>query len=181
METRANYIVTGLFTLAVIAGGFGFVYWFSRAGDGGERAIYRVVFDGAVSGLRTGGWVLFNGMKVGEVAGLELNPANPRQVVATINVDRTVPMRTDTRVGLDFQGLTGIASISVKGGAADAPPLTAQNGQPPTLVADAAATQDVTATIREVAASAGALVRRVDDMLVENREALKTTLGNLQA
>ena len=48
METRANYVVIGLFTLAVIAGGFGFVYWFSRAGDGGERAVYRVVFDGAV-------------------------------------------------------------------------------------------------------------------------------------
>ena len=47
METRANYVVIGLFTLAVIAGGFGFVYWFSRAGDGTERAIYRVVFDGS--------------------------------------------------------------------------------------------------------------------------------------
>jgi phospholipid/cholesterol/gamma-HCH transport system substrate-binding protein len=55
METRANYVVVGLFTLAVMAGGFGFVYWFSRTADGGERAIYRAVFDGAVSGLRTGG------------------------------------------------------------------------------------------------------------------------------
>src|SRR3954447_21459486 len=136
METRANYVVIGLFTLAVIAGAFGFVYWFSRAGDGGERATYRVVFDGAVSGLRTGGWVLFNGIKVGEVSDLRLNPQNPRQVVATVNVDRAVPVRADTRVGLDFQGLTGIASISVKGGAADAPALTADNGAVPTLTAE---------------------------------------------
>jgi phospholipid/cholesterol/gamma-HCH transport system substrate-binding protein len=181
METRANYVVIGLFTLAVIAGGFGFVYWFSRAGDGGERATYRVVFDGAVSGLRTGGWVLFNGIKVGEVSDLRLNPQNPRQVVATINVDKAVPVRTDTRVGLDFQGLTGIASISVKGGAPDAPALTGENGRPATLIADPTATQDVTATIREVAANAGALVRRVDDILVENRDSLKTTLGNLES
>jgi phospholipid/cholesterol/gamma-HCH transport system substrate-binding protein len=181
METRANYVVVGLFTLAVIVGGFGFVYWFSRAGDGGERATYRVVFDGAVSGLRTGGWVLFNGIKVGEVSDLRLNPQNPRQVVATINIDKAVPVRTDTRVGLDFQGLTGIASISVKGGAADAPALKGEKGQPPTLIADPIATQDVTATIRDVAANAGALVRRVDDILVENRDALKTTLGNLES
>ena len=181
METRANYVVTGLFTLAVIAGAFGFVYWFSRAGDGGERATYRVVFDGAVSGLRTGGWVLFNGIKVGEVSDLKLNPQNPRQVVATIMVDKSVPVRTDTRVGLDFQGLTGIASISVKGGSPDAPPLAGENGQPATLTADPAATQDVTATIRDVAANAGALVRRVDDILVENRDTLKTTLGNLES
>src|SRR6266849_3692520 len=130
METRANYVVTGLFTLAVIAAGFGFVYWFSRTGDGGERTAYRVVFDGAVSGLRTGGWVLFNGIKVGEVSDLRLSPQNPRQVMATVMVDKAVPIRTDTRVGLDFQGLTGIASISIKGGAPDAAPLTGENGQP---------------------------------------------------
>src|SRR6266540_4975228 len=100
METRANYVVIGLFTLAVIAGAFGFVYWFSRTGDGGERAAYRVVFDGAVSGLRTGGSVLFNGIKVGEVTDLRLNPQDPRQVVATIAVESSVPVRSDTRVGL---------------------------------------------------------------------------------
>jgi phospholipid/cholesterol/gamma-HCH transport system substrate-binding protein len=180
METRANYVVIGLFTLAVIAGAFGFVYWFSRTGDGGERATYRVVFDGAVSGLRTGGWVLFNGIKVGEVSDLRLNPENPRQVVATIVVDKSVPVRTDTRVGLDFQGLTGIASISVKGGAPDAPALTAENGVP-TLMAEPAATQDVTTTIRDVASNAGALVRRVDELLADNRDSLKTTLGNLES
>jgi len=181
METRANYVVTGLFTLAVIAAGFGFVYWFSRSGEGGERAVYRVVFDGAVSGLRTGGWVLFNGIKVGEVSDLKLNPGNPRQVLATIIVDKAVPIRADTRVGLDFQGLTGIASISIKGGAPDAAPLAAENGGPPLLVADPAATQDVTATIREVAFNAGALVHRVDEILSENQNGLKTTLSNLEA
>ena len=73
METRANYALIGLFMLAVTAGAFVFVYWFSRAGEGGDRAIYRVVFDGAVSGLRTGGAVFFNGIKVGEVSDLKLN------------------------------------------------------------------------------------------------------------
>ena len=173
-------MVIGLFTLAMIAGGFGFVYWFSRAGDGGERAVYRVVFDGAVSGLRQGGWVLFNGIKVGEVSDLKLNPDNPRQVVATIAVDKGVPMRADTRVGLDFQGLTGIASISVKGGSPDAPALVSEKGQPATLIADASATQDVTTTIRDVAASTGALVRRLDEVLADNRDTLKSTLSNLE-
>jgi phospholipid/cholesterol/gamma-HCH transport system substrate-binding protein len=181
METRANYVVIGLFTLAVIAGGFGFVYWFSRAGDGSEKATYRIVFDGAVSGLRVGGWVLFNGIKVGEVSDLRLNPANPRQVVVAVTVDKAVPIRADTRVGLDFAGLTGTASIAIRGGSPDAPALAGENGQPPTLMADAAAAQDVTATVRDVAASASALVRRVDDMLSENRDTLKTTLGNLEA
>jgi hypothetical protein len=50
MDTRANYIVTGAFTLAVIVGVFGFIFWFHNSGGGGERASYRVVFAGSVSG-----------------------------------------------------------------------------------------------------------------------------------
>ena len=104
METRANYALIGLFMLAVTAGAFGFVYWFSRAGEGGDRAIYRVVFDGAVSGLRTGGAVFFNGIKVGEVSDLKLNSQNPRQVLASIAVDKSVPIRADARVWSRFPG-----------------------------------------------------------------------------
>ena len=181
METRANYALIGLFMLAVTAGAFVFVYWFSRAGEGGDRAIYRVVFDGAVSGLRTGGAVFFNGIKVGEVSDLKLNSQNPRQVLASIAVDKSVPIRADARVGLDFQGLTGIASISIKGVSSDAPPLTVENGQLPTLIADPAATQDVTATIREVAVNASALVRRLDEDISENKESLRTTLTNIES
>src|SRR5450755_1133233 len=115
METKANYTLIGLFTLAVVVGLFAFVYWFQNIGGTGERAFYRVQFDGSVSGLRTGASVLFNGIKVGEVTDLKLNPQDPRQVAALIAVDKNAPVRTDTKVGLDFQGLTGIASISLKG------------------------------------------------------------------
>jgi phospholipid/cholesterol/gamma-HCH transport system substrate-binding protein len=181
METRANYALIGLFMLAVTAGAFVFVYWFSRAGEGGDRANYRIVFDGAVSGLRTGGAVLFNGIKVGEVSDLKLNPQNPRQVLATIAVDKSVPIRGDAKVGLDFQGLTGIASISIKGVSSDAPSLTVEIGQLPTLIADPAATRDVSATIREVAVNASALVRRLDEDISENRESLRSTLTNIES
>ena len=77
METKANYTLIGLFTLAVIVGAFGFVYWFQSIGGGGARSYYRVVFDGSVSGLTTGVPVLFNGIRVGEVTGLALDPQHP--------------------------------------------------------------------------------------------------------
>ena len=108
-------------------------------------------------------------------------PQNPRQVLASIAVDKSVPIRADAKVGLDFQGLTGIASISIKGVSSDSPPLTVENGQLPTLIADPAATQDVTATIREVAVNASALVRRLDEDISENKESLRTTLTNIES
>jgi phospholipid/cholesterol/gamma-HCH transport system substrate-binding protein len=170
METRANYVLIGLFTLAVIAGAFGFVLWFSTAGGAGERTNYRIVFDGSVSGLNAGASVLFNGIRVGEVTGLALDPASPRAVVAMVSVDKAVAVRTDTSVSLEYQGVTGLASIALRGGSVDAPPPP---GTPPTLKVDAAGAQDVTQAAREA-------MRRIDALVADNEVVLKTSLRNIE-
>ena len=172
METRANYVLIGVFTLAVIAGVFGFIYWFQSIGGSGERTFYRVVFDGSVSGLRTGGSVLFNGIKVGEVTGLKLNPDKPQQVTATLSVDKSVAVRKDTEVGLEFQGLTGIASVALKGGSANSPVIAGDLKNPPILTAPPGATQDVTTAARDT-------LKRLDDFLVNNQQAFHDALVNI--
>ena len=172
METKANYVVIGLFTLAVVVGVFGFVYWFQNIGGTGERAYYRVVFDGSVSGLRTGGSVLFNGIRVGEVTDLRLNPEKPQQVIATISIDKSVAIRPDTEISMEFQGLTGIASLALKGGSSTAPALVGSKDNPPVLVAPPGATADVTQTARDV-------LRKLDDFLSENQKSFHDAVGNI--
>jgi phospholipid/cholesterol/gamma-HCH transport system substrate-binding protein len=171
METRANYALIGLFTLAVIVGAFGFIYWFNTIGGAGERAAYRIVFDGSVSGLRTGASVLFNGIRVGEVTELKLDPAQPRAVVAMVSLEKSVSVRSDTAVSLDYQGVTGTASIALRGGS-DSSPLAP--GNPPTLKVDAAGAQDVTAAAREA-------MRRIDQLVADNEAVLKGALKNIEA
>jgi phospholipid/cholesterol/gamma-HCH transport system substrate-binding protein len=175
METRANYLLIGVFTLAVVVGVFGFVYWFQNIGGSGERLFYRVVFDGSVSGLRTGASVLFNGIKVGEVTGLKLDPQLPNQVAANISIDKNVAIRKDTAIGLEFQGLTGIAALSLKGGSTATPPIPGARSaadDPPVLVAPPSATQDVTTAARDT-------LKRLDDFIVANQQAFHETLENL--
>ena len=173
METRANYIVTGLFALAVIVGAFGFIYWFQNSGGGGERTIYRVVFAGSVSGLRTGAPVLFDGVRVGEVTALALDAHDPRKVEASIAVDRAVPVRADTKVTLDFQGLTGLAEVSLAGGSADAALIAAGDGGLPTIYADPNAGADVTQAARNV-------MSRIDSLVADNETAMRTSLRNIE-
>jgi phospholipid/cholesterol/gamma-HCH transport system substrate-binding protein len=173
METRANYLVTGAFALGVVVGVFGFIYWFQNSGGGSERSSYRVVFASSVSGLRTGASVLFNGIRVGEVSGLALDARDPRKVVATISVERAVPVRGDTRVALTFRGLTGITEIALTGGAADAPLVAADGGGPPTLYADQSAGADVTQAARDV-------LSRIDGLVAENESALRSSLHNVE-
>jgi phospholipid/cholesterol/gamma-HCH transport system substrate-binding protein len=170
METRANYVLVGLFTLAVILGGFGFVYWFNAIGGSADRATYRIVFEGSVSGLRTGASVLFNGIRVGEVTELKLDPARPRDVVAMVSVEKAIAVRADTSVSLEFQGVTGTASIALRGGSQDAP---APPGTPPTLKVDTAGAQDVTQAAREA-------MRRIDALVSDNEAVLKGALKNIE-
>ena len=177
METRANYVLIGAFTLAVIVGVFGFIYWFQNIGGTGERAFYRVVFDGSVSGLRTGASVLFNGIRVGEVTGLALDPKRPKQVIARISVDKGVAIRADTEIGLEFQGLTGISALSLKGGDPSKPPLVGaanikEDG--PLLTAPPGATQDVTQAARDA-------LRKVQEFIEDNQKVFKSALANVDA
>ena len=116
METRAPFVIVGAFVLAAIVAVFGFVYWLQNTGGLGPRASYRVQFEGSVPGLLVGAAVLFNGIRVGEVTELGLAPGNPRGVNATISVASTTPVRADTKVGLEFQGLTGVPVIALEGG-----------------------------------------------------------------
>jgi len=175
METRANFVLIGVFTLAIVLGVFGFVYWFQNIGGTGERAFYRVVFDGSVSGLRTGASVLFNGIRVGEVTQLRLDPEHPKQVVASISINKTVAVRKDTEIGLEFQGLTGIAALALKGGDPAAPQLVGGkdgNDNLPVLIAPPGATQDVTQAARDT-------LRRLDDFIAENQKVFNSALSNI--
>ncbi|MGZ3412020.1 MAG: MlaD family protein [Xanthobacteraceae bacterium] len=173
METKANYVLIGFFTLGVLAAAFSFVHWFRSIGRATVSASYHVVFQGPVGGLRTGASVLFNGMRVGEVSDLQLNREDPKQVIATVKVDANTPVRSDTVVGLDFQGLTGIANVGLRGGDPTAGPLPEGPDGMPTLLADISATQDITASVREV-------LRKVDSFVSENSGSLHASVKNLE-
>jgi phospholipid/cholesterol/gamma-HCH transport system substrate-binding protein len=172
METRARYALIGLFMLAVILASFGFVYWLENKGGFAQRSNYNVRFEGSVSGLIVGSAVLFNGLRVGEVTGLTLDPAQPNQVVATIAVERGTPVRGDTHVGIEQQGLTGGAAVTLRGGSATAPVPEGEGGAPPLLLAQPGAGQDWTQSARDA-------FQRVDNILAENSEALHSAIGNI--
>lgn len=167
MEIRAPYVVVGAFVLSAIVAVFGFVYWLDNVGGIGKRESYQLVFTDPVPGLLVGAGVLFNGIRVGEVTALELVPERPREVHATIAVAERTPVHSDTRVGVDFQGLTGVPVIALEGGDDPAaPPARAP------LVAEKGAGRSLTQAARDA-------LRRVDAVLSENSAPLHSTIENL--
>ena len=136
---RASNLMIGTLTLVLIAGSFGAMFGYQKLAGIKQRTPFRVVFEGSASGLRKGGSVNFAGIRVGEVVSLKLD--NPRRVVALAMIDSNTPVRKDTQVGLEFQGLTGIAAISFTGGSVDAPPVPLGEDGIPVLTADPNALQ----------------------------------------
>jgi phospholipid/cholesterol/gamma-HCH transport system substrate-binding protein len=181
METRANYALIGVFTLAVIAAAFGFVYWFSGGDRGQEKQTIRVVFSGSVSGISKGSLVLFNGLNVGAVTEINLLPDDPRRVFAIIQVEQSTPIRADTRARLESQGLTGVAQIALTGGEPNAPPLVAGPGQPmPTIFADRSDFQDLLESARNIARRADSVLELVGRVVQDNEGSITRTVQNVE-
>jgi phospholipid/cholesterol/gamma-HCH transport system substrate-binding protein len=172
METRARFLLVGLFLCIVLAGGFVFVYWLNTTGGLGKRAIYRVRFERSVSGLRPGSAVLFNGVNVGAVSAVKLSEADPRFVLVTLDVDRSTPVRADSGVAILVQGFMGSPAVALYGGSSVAPPLASESGEPPLLIAPASAGMDLTQTAVQALA-------RLDKILADNESSVHSAIANI--
>ncbi|MBZ0217818.1 MAG: ABC-type transport auxiliary lipoprotein family protein [Fimbriimonadaceae bacterium] len=172
METRARYILVGLFTAAVIGATFVFIYWMENTTTLRDRTVYQIRFEHPVSGLLVGASVAFNGIRVGEITDLRLNPKRPNEFSAIIAVDSTTPVRADTLAEIDYQGVTGVATILLIGGSAMAPMTTASDGQVPQIAAKPMAGRNWSLLASDV-------LGRVENILAENSKPLNSTLESL--
>jgi phospholipid/cholesterol/gamma-HCH transport system substrate-binding protein len=115
METKANYVLIGLFTLAAIAAGLGFFLWLAKVQIDRTYTQYDVVFD-QVSGLGQASAVTFNGVSVGKVLTIALDHADPSKVRVRIEVSASTPVREGTQATLASQGVTGVSYVGLTGG-----------------------------------------------------------------
>src|SRR5208282_6327822 len=171
METRANFILIGAFTLGAVVAAFLFVMWIVGYGATGTHRRFQVIFNGSVSGLSAGATVLFNGLKVGEVTKLGFLEGNPSQVVADIDVTNpSAPINADTKAQLETQGLTGSAIVALIGGEKGGE-LT---GNPPVIPSLP------TATLADLQTKAGYVLDLANKLLVDNAQPIHQTIENVQ-
>jgi phospholipid/cholesterol/gamma-HCH transport system substrate-binding protein len=165
---RASNLVIGTATLAVIAVAFGGVLGVQKWRTAQSRSQLRVVFEGgSASGLRRGGPVNFDGVPAGQILSIKLD--NPRKVVVLVMLDNTAPIRKDTAAGIEFQGLTGVAAVSLIGGAPSAPPVPLDTDGIPVLIADLSDAETIVDTLHSV-----------DRTIVSNAPAIKEGLRTFE-
>ena len=174
METRANYVLIGAFTLLTAIGLLMFGLWAAKFSSERSWQQYQIVFDEAVTGLSVGSPVQFNGILVGSIQQLSLDPNDPRRVIAIIRADARAPVKTDTRARMAITSVTGPSVIQLTGGTPGAPLLLdVDKRNPPVILTSPSALQNIADT-------ANRLVERLDVVLSDaNVDHISATLENL--
>lgn len=159
METRANHLLIGAVTLALLFGAFGFALWLAGIGNQPNFDRYVIFFDSAVDGLGEGSDVRYNGIKVGSVGKITLDKENPSRVKVEIDVANDTPIRKDSVAELNTQGITGIAYVQISSGQGPSPLLDPDAGRPPIIPSRAGGLAEIVATLPEVLRQASELLR----------------------
>lgn len=180
METRAHHVLIGLFTVIVVAAALLFGLWLAKSSTDRQFAEYQVIFNEAVTGLSQGGAVQYNGIKVGDVSQLKLDPQDPRRVLARIRVGADTPIRQDTHAKLALTGVTGMAVIQLSGGSPNSPRLTAEGAELPVIVADPSPLSKLLANGEDVMTNINDVVSRASQLMSdENVARISRTLDHL--
>ena len=181
METRANYIIVGLVTMAVLLASFGFVYWIARFGDNQDSVSLEIRIPGSVTGLSVGSQVLFNGIKVGDVRALTIDISDPNAVIAVTEVSIQTPVTSKTQATLGFQGLTGQAYIELKGGDPNSPNILEESiktGEQAVIEADPGAVNNLINQAQAIATKANTVLSGLETFVNNNQKPLTDTIAN---
>lgn len=175
METKANYVLIGAFTIVISVLLLLFALWAANYSSEKSWQEYMVIFDEPVTGLSEGSSVQYNGISVGTVERLSLAPDDPRRVRALLRVQARAPVKTDTRAKMSMTGITGSPIIQLTGGSPELPRLAdATQNEIPVILTEPSALQNIADT-------ANRLVARLDQVLSEeNVERVANTLENIE-
>ncbi len=183
METKANYVLVGAFTLAAIVAAFAFVYWTAKFGDRGETAMLRIRIAGSASGLTPGSGVFFNGIRVGDVRNVEIDPNDLAAAIAIAEVKRNTPITKSTKADIGIAGLTGQANIELRGANLDEPKLLDEAEEAGTIAeitANPSAVTNLLQTAQDIFERADKVISNLEGFVSDVREPLTNTVKNAE-
>lgn len=181
METRAHHVLIGLVTVLVVAGAMLFGLWLTKSSVDDAFKDYEVIFNEAVSGLSRGSPVQYNGIKVGDVTSLRLDPKDPRRVLARVRLSGDTPVKEDTQAKLTLAGVTGNSFIQLSGGTPHSPELRGKDGKLPVIVASPSPISRLLNDSSDLVTNINLLLHNANQMFSEsNIERLSNTLANLE-
>lgn len=143
--------------------------------------LYLAIVEESVAGLNLNAPVKYNGVDVGKVQHIQLDPNNPQRVRLHFAIERGTPIKIDTIAVLKTQGLTGIAYVELDGGAKNAPALVAVGNEPyPVIQTKPSLSTRLENILTSVLSKLDNTSSTIDSLLsAENRESFRSALADI--
>lgn len=182
METKANYVLIGLFTIAGLVGILGFFLWFAQVQLDRQFAYYDVRF-ASVSGLSNASDVRFSGLPVGQVVDVRLSSDGDGTITVRLEVSADTPVRTDSLATIESQGVTGVSFVGISPGTPTAPLLLApEDGAVPVIEAGRSMLQTLSEDAPELVSETLRVVEGIGNLLSDdNRLRIDNILTNAES
>lgn len=110
METRSNILLVAIVGGLLLAGLLAFTYYLG-VGTGSYDARYEIRFSKSVSGLTEGAPVAMQGVTVGRVETIELDPLEPGSTRVVVAVNENLPLYSGVRADISRAFMDGSASV----------------------------------------------------------------------
>lgn len=131
MENRSHALMTGLFTITLLAAAVLFGVWFNR--DRVQYDSYLIATSLSVPGLNPQAAVRYRGLEVGKVDSIDFDPKVTGQILVHLSIDPETPVTKTTYATLGYQGVTGIAYIQLDDESTGSPRLATSKENPSTI------------------------------------------------
>lgn len=181
METKANFVLIGAFTLAGLLGILGFFVWFAQVELDRQFDYYDIRFS-SVSGLGNASDVRFSGLPVGQVVDVQLAPDRSGEILVRVEVDAETPVRADSIATIEAQGVTGVSFVGISSGSQATPLLEPTDAVPvPEIPAGRSTLQSLSEDAPLLLQEALQLVNDVGNLLGgENRDRIDSIIANVE-
>lgn len=129
MDPKVNYTAVGIYVVVLSMALAVVVLWLSSE-HAKHYNRYLVYLKESVSGLTEKAPVKFNGVDVGYVDKIQIDPQDPQEVRIIAKIDQHTPINKSTTATLMAQGITGTTYLGLKAKTSNAPPLEKNPNEP---------------------------------------------------
>jgi phospholipid/cholesterol/gamma-HCH transport system substrate-binding protein len=175
MENRAYALAAGLFTLLLAAALVAAGLWFRR--DDVRFAQYEVTTTSSVTGLKTEAAVRYRGVDVGRVEAIRIEPGVSGRIHIRVGVQEDTPITKSTYAQLGYQGVTGLAYLSLNDDGSSSELLKPTGRDPPRI----ALRPSIFDSGLDLVSSGSELTGRMNELLnEENRKLVNRMLTGIE-
>ena len=181
MDTKVNYTIVGIFVVVLGAAFLVMFFWLSATRHDKVYHTYLAYVHEDVTGLSVQTAVRYNGVQVGFVSAVELDPRNPQLVKLTLSIEEGTPITTSTVATLLPMGITGVIYVGLKALTPRAPLLGAKPGQKyPIIPSEPSFLMQLGKVLPELTNNIKSISNSITKLLSpKNRKTIDQTLANV--